>query len=477
MKLLCVILTMVIIIFCEKLQSQETAPEIVYSTYYGNQGTDDADAVTVDSDGNIYLGCHSNSADLPGTEEQPYSLKGGMDAFVIKLNSTGTTIGYFTHVGGSEWDAVQGLVSDSKGNIYAVGTTYSSDFSIKPNGFQSKFGGKSDAFILKLDTSGKIVWSTFLGGSEDEDGRDIAIDQHDNVHIIGRTASKDFPISGEALQSRSAGGVDAFVAKFDANGKMLSTTYLGGSGDDIGFSMVLDDAGRRYIAGTTNSTDFPVNNAFQSVSHGENDLFFAIIDTTGSTLEFASYLGGEGADQVYSIDLGPSGDVYLMGVTSSQNYPTSTGAYQPILSGERDAFISRLNLEKKRIVYSTYLGGNSHESPRKLLVDQNGNAILIGQTASANFPTANNRQTELRGPNDAFVTMLDPSGSFLIYSSFFGGDGKEIFEGADFGVDGSLTLSGLSSSIDFPLVNPIQDTFLGGRFDIVVTRLIFNKHK
>lgn len=477
MKLLSITLIIVLTITHEKLYSQEISPTIVYSTYYGNLGTDDADAIAVDPAGNTYLGCHSTSADLLGTAEQPYILSGGMDAFVVKLNNKGTAVSYLTHLGGSEWDAVQGLVSDAEGNIYAVGTTYSSDFPINSNGFQSKFGGESDAFILKLNADGKVVWSTFLGGSADEDGRDIALDQQGNIHVVGRTASDDFPTSADALQSQSAGGVDAFVATLDADGKMLSTTYLGGSGNDIGFSIVLDQAGRRYIAGTTNSTDFPLNNAFQTVNHGKDDLFFAVVDATGSTLEMASYLGGEDADQVYSIDLGPSGDVYIMGVTSSSNYPTTRGAFQPALAGARDAFVTRLNLKQKRIVYSTYVGGDKQENPRKLLVDEKGNAFLIGQTASNNFPTVNNKQTELRGPADAFVTMLEPNGSFLIYSSIFGGEGKEIFEGAAFGVDGSLTVSGLSDSIDFPLVNPIQDTFLGGRFDIVVTRFIVTKHE
>lgn len=475
MKQALIALASILLFTYNELYAQEPSPTIVYSTYYGHMGTDDADAVAVDIRGNTYLGCHSNSINLPSTGKHPYTPSGGMDAFIIKLNHKGSEIDYLTQLGGSKWDAVQGLIADSIGNIYAIGTTYSSDFPIHPNGFQSKFGGKSDAFVLKLDTHGKVVWSTFIGGSQDEDGRDIVLDRQGNIHIIGRTASKDFPALPGALQSRSAGGVDAFVATLDPQGNMLTTTYLGGSGNDIGFSIKLDHKGRRYIAGTTNSSDFPTKNAFQETNHGKNDLFLAVIDTNGSTLEFSSYLGGKGADQVYSIDLGASGDVFIMGVTDSADLPTTSDAFQSKFAGVRDVFVARVDLGKKKTVYATYLGGKNVDTPRNLVVDDKDNAFIIGQTSSTDFPIKNSQQTPLKGRSDAFVTQLDPSGSFLVHSALFGGNGTEIFEGAAFGDDGSLTVSGLSDSLDFPTKNPLQNRFLGGRFDIVVMRFLAPK--
>ena len=469
------IAAMIILIFAKnELYGQELSTSILYSTYYGNIGTDDADVVTVDSIGNTYLGCHSNSTNLLGANQYPYTLSGGMDAFVVKLNNKGTEVTYLTKLGGSKWDAIQGLTTDSKGNIYAVGTTYSSDFPINSNGFQSNFGGKSDAFVVKINPEGKVVWSTFLGGSEDEDGRDIAIDQHGNVYIVGRTESNNFPTSDGALQLRLAGGIDAFVTVLDSDGKMLTSTYLGGSGDDIGFSIKLDSIGQLYIAGTTNSFNFPIKNAIQEENNGEDDVFLAVIDETRLVISFASYLGGKGTDKLYSIDLNSTGDVFILGVTSSSNYPTTTSAFQTNFGGERDAFVTRLNLQKREIVYSTYLGGEKADNPRNLVVDEKDNAFVVGYTASKNFPTVNNQETKLRGRDDAFVTMLDPSGSFLKYSTLFGGEGRDIFEGLAIGADGSLTVSGASNSIDFPIVNPLQDTFLGGRFDMIVARLLID---
>ncbi|NAS31504.1 hypothetical protein GTQ40_11010 [Flavobacteriaceae bacterium R38] len=477
MKQLLITLITIFIFTCNKLHSQELIPKIHYSTYYGGIGIDDADAVTVDAAGNIYLGCHSNSTELPGTNKHSYTPGGGMDAFIVKLNPKGKKVDYLTHLGGSKWDAIQGLTSDTEGNIYAIGTTYSSDFPIDSNGFQSKSGGKSDAFVIKLNVEGKVVWSTFLGGSQDEDGRNIVIGQDGNIHVIGRTESKDFPIIAGALQSQLAGGIDVFVATLNPDGKVLATTYLGGSGNDIGFSIELDDMGRRYIGGTTNSLDFPVHNAIQEVNHGENDLFIVMIDSTGSSLEFASYLGGKGTDQIYNVNLGPLGDVFIMGVTTSSDFPTTQGVFQPEFKGERDAIITRLNVKDRNIVYSTYLGGKNAETLRNLVVDKKGNAFITGQTSSKDFPTVNSFQPKLRGRSDAFMTMLNPSGTSLIYSTLFGGKGTEIFEGAAIGTDGSITVSGLSSSKDFPLVNPLQNTYSGGRFDIVVTRFVLDERE
>lgn len=477
MKKLLITGVLMLLFIGNRLYAQESLFTTNYSTYYGATGTDDADVVTIDLFGNTYLGCHSNSINLPGAKRYPYSISGEMDAFVIKLNKEGSEIVYLTKLGGSKWDAIQGLISDAEGNIYAVGTTYSSDFPIDSNGFQSRFGGKSDAFVIKLNPEGKVLWSTFLGGSKDEDGRGIIIDKYDNIHIVGRTKSKNFPVSDNALQLKSAGGIDAFVTTLDTNGKMMSSTYLGGSGDDIGFVIKSDNNSQLYVSGTTNSLDFPIKNAIQKGNNGKNDAFLTVIDKSRSIINFSSYLGGEEDDQLYSIDLNPLGDIFIMGVTNSLNYPTTKGAFQTNFGGVRDVFVTKLNLQKNEITYSTYLGGEKGDNPRNLVVNENGNAFIVGYTASKNFPTMNSQNIKLSGSDDAFITMLDPSGSSLNYSTFFGGEDRDFFEGLVLGTDGSLTVSGGSSSIDFPLMNPLQTTFKGGRFDMIVARFTIPKHK
>ncbi|KAB1159382.1 hypothetical protein F7018_03460 [Tenacibaculum aiptasiae] len=461
-----------LLLVTSQLQSQGLYRTTIFSTLYGGSGTDDADVVTVDKNGNTYLGCHTNSKTLPGYHKYPYTISGGMDALVVKLNKTGKEVEYLTKLGGSKWDAVQGIISDELGNIYAVGTTYSKDFPIKENGFQTKFGGKSDAFVLKINPKGKVIWSTFLGGKKDEDGRSISLDQNGHVYIIGRTASKNFPITSGAFQSKLAGGIDAFITKLDSNGKVLFSTYFGGSGNDIGFSIKTNDKGKLYMAGTTNSKDLPIINAIQPLNKGKDDAFVAIMNTNKSVLEFVSYFGGKDSERLYNIDIDPYENAYIMGFTNSSDYPTTKEAFQTNLAGLRDTFITKFNPNEKKLIYSTYLGGTKNENPRNFILNKNGSAIIVGYTESNNYPNHNNTSINVSGEIDAFITMLDMHGSTILFSNLFGGNGEDFFEGLSLGTDNVITVSGGSNSSNFSPKNAIQSTFKGGRFDIVVSRFL-----
>ena len=457
-----------------ELYSQELPHSILYSTYYGGAEADDADVVTVDLDGNTYLGCHSNSTDLLGANNQQYNLSGGIDAFVVKLINEGNEVSYLAQLGGAGWDAVQGLVSDANGNLYIVGTTYSTDFPVSANSLQPNFGGDSDAFVAKLNPKGQVVWSTYLGGNKNEDGRDIVIDKQGNVHVIGRTESENFPITDGVLQPKLAGGIDAFITTLDSNGEMITSTFLGGSADDIGFSIALDSYGVLYVAGTTNSINFPMKNAIQDTNQGGNDTFLAMIDKSQTAINFCTYMGGKGEDKLYGLGLDSLGNIFIMGVTSSPDFPTTESAFQSDFGGVRDVFITKLSPKTRAVRYSTYLGGDKGDNPRSLLVNKKGNAFIVGNTNSNNFPTKQLLETQVSGRSDAFLSMLDPSGSTLQHSFLLGGDGTDIFEGIAIGVDGSLTLSGGSNSTNFPLVKPLQRTFHGGKLDMIITRLLLD---
>ena len=472
-KLLIAVLT-ILIITHNDLYGQVSPPKILYSSYYGGPGADDADVVTVDLDGNLYLGCHANSEDLLGANDQEYNLRGGIDAFVVKLNEEGNEVSYLAHLGGVEWDAVQGLVSDTEGNLYAVGTTYSSDFPVSTHSLQPNFGGESDAFVVKLNSKGEVIWSTFLGGNKDEDGRGIIMDNQGNIHIVGRTESENFPVTEGVLQAELAGGIDAFITTLDTNGKMISSTYLGGTKDDIGFSIALDSDDALYVAGTTNSINFPMKNAIQDKNQGGNDIFLAMMDEAKTELSFSSYLGGKEDDKLYGVSLDSLGNTFIMGLTWSSDFPTTERAFQSNFGGARDAFVTKLNLKEGRVIYSTYLGGDEEDTPRNLVVNEKGNAYVVGITLSDNFPTTNLQKTQVSGRSDAFLTMLDPDGSRLQYSFLFGGDGDDVFEGVAIGVDGSITLSGGSNSTNFPLVKPLQSKFHGGKLDMIITRLLLD---
>ena len=207
---------------------------------------------------------------------------------------------------------------------------------------------------------------------------------------------------------------------------------------------------------------------------GGDDIFLATMDRAKTELHFSSYLGGTETDKLYNVALDSLGNTFIMGMTSSSDFPTTERAFQSDYGGVRDAFVTKLNLKEGSIIYSTYLGGDEEDTPRNLVVNEKGNAYVVGITLSDNFPTTNLQKTQVSGRSDAFLTMLDPDGSRLQYSFLFGGDGDDVFEGVAIGVDGSITLSGGSNSTNFPLVKPLQSKFHGGKLDMIITRLLLD---
>ncbi len=456
------------------LFAQQYEPVVSFSTFIGGTGADDCDGIAVDLHGNTYLGCHSDSQMLLKNQAHVYKLVGGMDAFVIKLGENGEE--QIIHLGGDEWDAVQALVTDSAGYVYAVGSTYSANFPVTKNAFQGSFGGESDAFLTKLDPSGKIVWTTFLGGDKDEDGRDIALDSFGNIHIIGRTESTNFPTTSNAVQSRLAGSTDAFFATFDHQGQLIASTFLGGKGDDKASALAIDKSGRRYFVGSTTSTDFPVQGVVPSFLSGEEDMFVAVFDSTGSTLEYARYLGGSGDDKGVGIGLVSDRDIILTGITNSTDLLVTNGAFQETLGGKTDVFVARLQFEEPELIYLTYLGGAGADRVRRMVIDGRGSAFIVGQTGSSSFSSQGRAGIELLDKEDAFLTILDPTGSNALFAHQYGGQGTDAFEDIALAADASsVTIAGLSNSPDFPTVAPLQEKFKGGRFDIVVVRLDFSR--
>ena len=283
-------------------KAKEAAPQdskglvLSYSTYLGGSGVDDCDALAVDGSGNVYLACHSTSTDFPTVDSAHYANRGEFDAFVVKLNPSGSEVIYVTHFGGSKWEAGNGVTVDAAGNAYVVGSTYSPDFPTTEGAFQTTFGGQQDVFVTKLDSSGSVVYTTYLGGSGEDLSYGIAIDDLGNVYVAGMTDSPDFP-TANPFQPALGGGRDAFVAKLTPSGTALVySTYLGGSGNEgrWGARIAVDASGNAYVAGGTESADFPTVNPLQAALAGKQDTFVAKLNPTGSALVYSTYLGGSG---------------------------------------------------------------------------------------------------------------------------------------------------------------------------------------
>jgi hypothetical protein len=231
----------------------------------------------------------------------------------------------------------------------------------------------------------------------------------------------------------------------------------------------VDSAGNVYVAGDTWSTDFPTANPFQAGLAGAKDAFLAKMNTTGSALLYSTYFGGSSSEEVFGIALDTSSNTFLVGTTSSTNFPTAA-PFQQTLRGAQDAFVVKFNTTGSALLYSTYLGGSSVDGGGQVAVDSSGNAYVTGYTESANFPTASPTQPVYGGTRDAFLTRFNAAGSALLYATYFGGSSGESGDGIALDASGNAYLTGYTESLNFPKVNPVQPLF-GGSWDAYIAKI------
>ena len=379
-------------------------------------------------------------------------------------------LGYSAFVGGSGVDQGVGIAVDTAGNAYVTGVTASANFPVSVTAVQPGRAALTDAFVTKLDPTGAVVYSTYLGGSGDEAGSAIAVDALGNAYVTGTTTSNDFPTVGP-FQPTLRGGRDAFVAKLDPNGATLVySTYLGGEADDFGFGIALDGAGNAYVTGSTASLSFPNNSVVTCVGsrRGPTDAFVAKVNVTGSSVGYCAFVGGSGDDSAAGIAADAAGNVWIAGSTTSTE--TVVGGPQTRPGGGTDAFVAMLDTTGT-LVYQTYLGGDGEDHATAIAVDNLGSAYVTGSTTSTNFPTQAPFQGRLAGGSDAFVTKLTPAGNAFVFSTYLGGVGADVGNGIAVNpVDGTITVVGSTGSGDFPTRGAFQSRLAGG-LDVFVTKL------
>ncbi len=391
---------------------------------------------------------------------------------------------YSTYLGGATAltgatanDVGLGIAVDAEGNAYVTGITQSSDFPTTPGAFDVTFTTLfPDAFVTKLDSTGStLLFSTYLGGGSNfDEGRDIAVDAAGNAYVRGRTFSHDFPTTPGAFDVSYSGTVDAFVTKLDSTGSiLLYSTYLGGRGGEEGFGIAIDAAGNAYVSGDTESSDFPTTpGAFDVTYNGFHDVFVTKLDSTGSTLLYSTYLGGgDHSDESEGIAVDAAGNAYVTGITRSSNFPTTPGAFDVTFNGFDDAFVTKLDSTGSTLLYSTYLGGSGSEQGEDIAVDAAGNAYVTGRTVSSDFPTTPGAfdVTLNVGGSDVFTTKLDSIGSTLLYSTYLGGSGPDSGEAIAVDAAGNAYVTGDVRSSNFPTAPGAFDvTFNGGVGDAFV---------
>ncbi|MFC1981423.1 SBBP repeat-containing protein [Chloroflexota bacterium] len=376
---------------------------------------------------------------------------------------------FSTYLGGSGGDYGFGIAVDDQGCSHVTGYTGSTNFPTQ-DAYQGTNNGDNDAFVTKLSDSGNsLVYSTYLGGSNNDYGADIVVDGQGSAYIIGLTDSTNFPTLNPYQGVYGGGFGDVFVTKLSASGSSLVySTYLGGTGMDNGYSIAVDGQGSSYVTGYTGSTNFPTQDAYQGALTGIPDAFVTKFSTSGSSLVYSTYLGGSGSDYGYGIAVDGTGSAYITGNTNSTNFPTQN-PYQGTNAGSNDAFVTKFAASGNSLSCSTYLGGANDDYGYDIAVDGQSCPHVTGRTFSTNFPTYNAYQGTIAGDNDAFVTKFASSGSSLVYSDYLGGTACDCGRGIAVDCHGSAHVTGWTFSNDFPTQNACQETNAGGN-DAFVTK-------
>jgi len=409
-------------VFVTKIDAtRDGTSSLVYSTYFGAGGEDIGYGIAVDNSGNAYV-TGSTRWDywesFPLKNQYPI-LYSSCDCytFVTRLDTTrngASSLIYSTYMGAEMWDVGYAITADNSGHAYVTGHTLGGIPTLNP--YQDTCRGGRDAFVIKIDTNqsgvSSLIYSTFLGGTEDDYGLGIAVDDSGNAYVTGVTESTDFPTLHQYQRNQPEG--DCFVARIDTTqsgaSSLIYSTYLGGVGDDCGRGIAVDDSGNAYVTGVAGSAGFPILHQYQK-NQSDEDCFVTRIDTNqkgASSLIYSTYLGAGDYDEGCGIAVDSNGNAYVTGFTSSTNFPCKK-KYQTY-QGVCDAFVTKIDTNQSgtsSLIYSTYLGGGYEDRGNGIAVDSSGNAYVIGETWSTDFPTKNEYQTDPGDSDwDAFVTKL-----------------------------------------------------------------------
>jgi photosystem II stability/assembly factor-like uncharacterized protein len=434
---------------------------VVYSTYFGGSSTDEGRAIAVDRKGQVYVAGTTNSRDFPTVNAVQATCSPSMDAFVAKLNASGSQLEYSTCIGGdSNTEEAFGLALDEDGDAYVTGYTRSPEFPTR-NALQPfHAGGDRDAFLSVIRPDGHdFVYSTFLGGTGADEGHGIAIDERHNVYLTGRTNSTDFPVR-DAYQQALHGGTDAFITKIDRKGQQIVySTYLGGAvglsddsqlpisrgGDDMGIAIAVDEHGSATVAGRTNSTDFPILHAVQTHLGGPQhpslglfttDAFVARFDPAG-TATFVTYAGGNGNDVPTAVAIDDRGLAWIAGTTESANFPTER-AQQPAF-GDALVFSSR----DEGATWHAVAGGVGNRDVRAVVIDANNPAVIYVSTHGGGVFKTRDRGRRWSAVNNGLANLfvdglvIDPTDPARLLA---GTDGGGVFRSVDGGATWHQTL-------------------------------------
>ncbi len=455
-------------------------------TYLGGTGAESGVGVAYDATGNLIVGGWTTSTNFPTTlGAYDTAPSAGGDVFIAKFDADATTLIAATLVGGSAYEDANAMAVDGAGNIYLTGHTESADFPTTPGTYDNSLAGTRDMFLVKVDpTLSTLLYSTYLGGTLYELVTGLTVDTSGNAYLTGLTQSPDFPVTAGAYDTSLGDSQgDAFVTKINpasgGSADLVYSTFLGGVAEDWGRSIVVDSSGNAYVAGRTWSADFPTTGgAFDTSFNGQGtDAFVTKLNPSGTGLVYSTFLGGRGNDDAWGITIDGAGNAYVTGRTWTSTFPTTPGAFDTTFNGKTgntppDAYVTKFNAAGSGLVYSTFLGGQTEDLGRKIVVDVDGSAYVVGYTFSSAYPvTAEGFDTSYNGNRDAFLTRLNAAGSALVYSTYLGGTADD--EERSLAVDslGNVYLTGNTWSTNFPVSSGAYDTAHNGNSDVFAGRM------
>jgi hypothetical protein len=428
------------------------------------------DSLLVDSGIIAFQGNAEIEADFVPLDQQSYGFK--IDSYDFTQPLIIDPVVYFVNINASLDDFGFGLTLDSQGSVYGTGWTESWDFPAI-NAYDYELNGTTDCFVFKFTPDGSsIEYSTFIGGSNLEQGDGIRVDDSGFVYVVGWTNSEDFPTVNPYNDTYSDNG-DLFILKLSPNGDaLIYSTYVGGSEFDNNGDIAIDNQGNAYVTGNTGSPDFPMVNAFDATyDNVSTEAFVFKINPDGNTLLYSSYFGGTGDDIAQGIEIDSSGHAYVTGWTNSEDLPTTENAFETEHTEWVDVFLFKLNPEGDSLVYCTYIGATRYEFARDIAVDEYGAVYMVGLTFSPDFPKVNAYDSSSNGDVDCFMLKVDAAGESLMYSTYIGGNDTEQLFSIQVDQYGCAYAGGFTDSPNFPMENAYNETFPGGDTSGVILKM------
>ncbi len=453
-------------------------PTLVFSGYIGGTGNDEGEEIFVDNSGYIYIGCETYSDNFPSTPGAYQTTRAGTQNLVIsKLSPDASGLEFSTYFGGNGMEFINALKCDGSGNVYVGGYTSSSNLPATPGCYDSTLSGGLDCFVLKLNSTGtSVLYCSYFGGSGSDVAYASCVDDSYNIYLSGYCSS-DMPTTPNAYKTVHPGGTSNFAAKISpsglGSGDLIYSTFIG---KGTTRQMQVDSSGNVCLVGDTTSSEYPVTSGcFQpTFGGGERDAFVTKLNSDGSDLVFSTFLGGSDTDRGWQANVDALSNVYASCTTLSTDFPVTGGALQTsrpsaLLNGSLSKFSP-----EGALLYSTYVGGSGVDNSLKMAAARSGDIFLAGYTTSADFPVTDDAyQKELKGGYDGLLIRLDPSGngsSDLVYSTFFGGSSDDTLKDLFLTQSNTLYISGYSASNDMPVTPGVYSAVNSGGTDAVYVR-------